>query len=443
MSILDQKQNILNTLNAYSSFLQQPEVKHTQILSSVNNKNDVTSFILDIIKCVAGVDGLKESIGGMFTDVLSGSEDKIKTALKKHVTQLNFDSLIPVEFQTNGIDIPVKNIDVRNKFRINPESDSGKLIYKADDTYHQNFDNVLYDAAQTPNTDFLISDMGVKLKFNDVNEMINIKPIAENNLKIGELFNNYIDNAQIVNKNEITTNLMDSIYGTFSKKNNRTKEEIINNKKIQKIFAKVEEEDYSFELSPDEINQIFNESEDLVNGVCKYNIGCDVVYDNISFDELNDMVDEIINSDNKFEIANSFSNRIGKSNDTLNENTASVLDGFFTKLIKLLINLLVEAATIQPQVKVIFILFDYFMNGGVLVEYDNIVEMLKSLKNFIICIVYDIIDQVCEYLFNLAVSYMVKLIEPIIKKIINERISQYTKQLASLIGLNEINNLIS
>lgn len=119
-----------------------------------------------------------------------------------------------------------------------------------------------------------------------------------------------------------------------------------------------------------------------------------------------------------------------------------MLDSFFTKLIKLLINLLLEAATIQPQVKVIFILFDYFMNGGIINDYNNIVELLKSLKNFIICMIYDIIEMVCEYLFNLAVSYMIKLIEPIIKKIITEKINQYTKQITSLVGLNEINNLI-
>lgn len=442
MSILDQKQSILNTLNAYSSFLQQPDVNYRQIFSSVNNKNDTTAFILDIIKSVAGVDGLKESIGGMFTDVLSNSEDKIKVALKKHVTQLNFDSLVPVNFTNNGITVPVKDIDIRNKFRINPESDSGKLIYKDNDIYQQNFDNVLYNAAQSPNTDFLITNMGIKLNFNDVSETINIKPIANNNLKIGELFNNYIDNAQLLNKSEVITNLMDSIYGTFSKKNNRTKEEIITNKKIQKIFSKLGEEDYSFELSQDEIDEIFNESDDLVNGVCKYNIGCDIIYDSIPFEELTTMVDIITNSNNKFEIAEAFSSRIGKNNNTLNENTASVLDSFFTKLIKLLINLLLEAATIQPQVKVIFILFDYFMNGGIINDYNNIVELLKSLKNFIICMIYDIIEMVCEYLFNLAVSYMIKLIEPIIKKIITEKINQYTKQITSLVGLNEINNLI-
>lgn len=183
MSLADDKRNVFTTIGAYTSFMEQKKPpRRGELYPSINNKKDAVPFLLDVLKTIAGSEALKELIGGMFGDLIDDSETKMKTALKKQFILPNSDDQISTDFSTNGVDIPVKDIDVTGKLKINPYSDSGKMLF---DTTTPNFDKVAYDAILNAGT--VQTFGGVEIKYNELTDNFNFKPV-DANMRVGEFF---------------------------------------------------------------------------------------------------------------------------------------------------------------------------------------------------------------------------------------------------------------
>jgi len=448
MGLIDNKRNIFTTINTYSSFLENEnngaykQLKNKiNTYSSINNKKDVTEYLIDVLKNLAGTDGLKELIGGMFSDVIDTSEVKIKTALKKHTTQYNSGLPLPNSFQNNGITMNIGDIDIKNKFRVAPNSDVGGLLYN--DPAVSDFDNQLYKSIQTPGVEFFPDNMGIGLKYNDVLDTLTIKPNTDNTTTINSFFNNFIDNAKIVNKSEVVSNVMDGIYGTLSNKTKKNENQILKELKLNKAIDNLISGKESIDLTTDDLYELVEQSKKIENGYVTHDMGCGLITTSLSFSGLSDCVTSIINTSDKFNIGNTFENTLYESNNQqINNNKSTVRDNFFTKLIKMLVSTLVQVAVAQPQIKIIFLIMEFFQNDSFIV-YSDIVEYLNKFKNIIFCIAKEMVSLICEYIFNLAVSYMSKLILPVAEKIIKEKVEQYTTQMSSLIGLNKVNDLLN
>jgi hypothetical protein len=448
MGLVDNKKNIFTTINTYSSFLENEnngaykELKNKiNTYSSINNKRDVTEYLIDVLKNLAGTDGLKELIGGMFSEVIDTSEAKIKTALKKHTTQYNSGQPLPNNFQTNGVTIDIANIDIKNKFKTAPNSDGGSLIYN--DSSVLDFDNQLYKSIQTPGVEFFPDNMGIGLKYNDTLNTLTVKPNLSNTTTISEFFNGFIDNANIVNKSEITTNVMDNIYGTLSKKTKKNKNQILKELKLNKSIDNLIAGKDSLDISKNDLYELVEQSKKIENGYITQDMGCGLITTSLSFSGLSECVTNVINTNNKLTIGDSFENTLYESNNNIiNINKSTVRDGFFTKLVKMLVNFLIQTAIAQPQIKLVFLLMEFFQNDSFEV-YDEIIDYLNKFRNIIACIAKEMVSLICEYIFNLAVSYMSKLILPVAEKIIKEKLEQYTAQMGSLVGLNKISDLLN
>jgi len=119
MSLADNKRSVFTTIGSYTSLIQEGKPSlQTDLFPSINNKDDIVPFLLDVLKTVAGTEAIKETIGGMFSTLVNEVEPQLKTVLKKQFILSNSDQLLPSDFMDNGITVPVKTIDVNGKLKV-------------------------------------------------------------------------------------------------------------------------------------------------------------------------------------------------------------------------------------------------------------------------------------------------------------------------------------
>ena len=145
MGLIDDKKNVFTTIGAYTSLAEENDLSDlTNIFTSINNKQDIVPFLLDVLKVVVGTTALEQLTGELFTNFADGVEPTLKEAVKKQLIQYNAGSPITgTTFHTNGIAIDAKDIDLFGKLKSTPNSDVGSLLY---DTTNPNFDLSAYDA---------------------------------------------------------------------------------------------------------------------------------------------------------------------------------------------------------------------------------------------------------------------------------------------------------
>lgn len=432
MSLADDKRNVFTTIGAYTSFMEQKKPpRRGELYPSINNKKDAVPFLLDVLKTIAGSEALKELIGGMFGDLIDDSETKMKTALKKQFILPNSDDQISTDFSTNGVDIPVKDIDVTGKLKINPYSDSGKMLF---DTTTPNFDKVAYDAILNAGT--VQTFGGVEIKYNELTDNFNFKPV-DANMRVGEFFSDYIDNAQIINKDELLTKVMDKVYGTLSKENGRTQEQILQELEIDKMLDQALDEDGSFVIQSSDLNDLINTANQISKGVVEYDLGCGLMSTSLSFDSLKNLINDFSSgSTDPFYVGNIVENTINESTSEVNqattdENKATIKDGFFQKIIKFFTTKLLFFLTTAPQIRMLLGISSSFQNNGV-VSIESPSVDFKKFKTFILCLAKEILKIVAAFIFALAIGKLIELLKPVIKKIIKEKVNQYVKIIKSL-----------
>lgn len=443
MSLADKKRDVFTTIGSYNSLMEDDGtiLKQTDIFSSINNKDEVIPYVLDILKNIAGTEALKEIIGGMFTKLLSEVEPKFKTALKKQFIKLNADDSLPVDsFVTNGIVVPVKTIDSKNVFKSAPSSESGNLIYGSTD----GFNAKAYDAILNNGTDIEYNNLS--LNYDDLTDSFNIKHSGESIPTIGEFFEEFIDGTELINKKEVISNVMDNIYGSITKSQDKTTEQVFNDLQIDLLLEQVLDGNDSLTLSPEKNDELHVKSKEIVKGIVNYNMGCGLMPAELNIGDLSTLVSNISGSTDQFYVGNQIENTIDDStNDETDSmtktNKQTIKDGFFQKVIKSFSLKLLEALTTAPQIRVLLSLMSSFENNGVIM-LDNAVDDMKKTVEYIKCMAKEILNTVVEYIFNITIGYLISLLQPIIKIVVKEKINQYTEIISSLSGvLNTITKI--
>lgn len=436
MSLADDKRNVFTTIGSYSSLIEDnKKPKRSDSFSSVNNKDDVIPFLLDVLKTVAGTEVLKELIGGMFTKLIDDAEPQLKTALKKQFIQSNADQNINgTVFLTDGINVPVKDIDVYGKYKVNPASDGGNLIYGSSTS----FDSKAYNAIVSGSDGY----NNLSIQYNQTTDSFIIKPTSGNQT-VGDFFNNYIDNTQLIDKKELVSNVMDNIYGTLSSKQEKTIEQTYEELQIEKMLEQLLENNDSFDISQQDYDVLLQRANELTNGVVNYDMGCGMVSASLAFNDFDNLVKNISGSTDPFAIGNAMEATIDDSivddSDVVNNNKQTIKDGFFQKIIKIFTIKMLQAVTTAPQIRVLFGIMSSLQNNGV-VSINKPTDDMKKFKIVIKCMSKEIMKLVAAFIFALAVSYIVKLLKPVIKRVIKEKINQYIGIIKSLTGANKLTN---
>lgn len=433
MSIKDDKRGIFTTIGAYTSFMENIKLPEPQDrFTSINQtKNDATAFILDVIKSIVGVDGLKETIGKLFTDFADNAEPQLKTALRNQFIQFNADTPIPSSF-SNGVNVKAKDIDIFGKLKNTGNPSVDDLLHGVTES----FDGKAYDAIVNSGTDVIYNNL--LIKYNSTTDEFTFKPnpaVAAQNPTIGDWMGNYIDDAVIINKKEFLTQTMNSIYGTITANQNKTVEQVYEELQVVKLLEKLIDGDDSLELTQEDFDELLQKAKNLVDGVIYYDMGCGLIGATLSLSGFTNFISQVSGMTDSFTAGNAAAATIDESVDeeTNAANKETIRDGFFQRLIKAFQLALTQIMATSPQIRALQAIMGKVQNG--VVDFTKAVDDLKKWKVFIICMVKEAVKMIVEYVFNLAVAYLIAWLKPIVTKLAQEKIIQYSGILKSLIPI--------
>ena len=442
MSLADQKRSVFTTIGSYNSLMEQGDgILQTDLFPSINNKDDIVPFILDVLKTVAGTEAIKEAIGGMFGKLVDEVEPKLKTALKKQFIQSNADQVIPNSFMTNGITVPVKNIDISGKFKVNPNSSEGSLIYGAPTN---TFNSTAYDAIL--NTPDFEGFNNLQLKYIESSDSFQIKP-SGSTPTIGAFFTTYIDGTELINKKEIVSAVMDNFYGTLAKNQNKTEEQLYEELLVETQLQQVLNDDDSFVVAPEKFDELLSKARELAAGEVSYDLGCGLMPTSLDSDDFSNLISTISGATDPFYIGDRLGATIDESTtatqELTEENQETIKDGFFQRLINIFTVKMLEAVTTAPQIRTLFGMMSSLQNNGT-VLLSSATEDMENFKTCIKCMAKEIMKLIAEFLFALAIAYLIKLLKPVITRVIKEKINQYSGIIISLTGaLSKVKDVIT
>lgn len=424
MSLIGRKKNIFTTISSIKSFNENDrKVRTNDSLSSLTNKKDPLSFLLDLISVLIGSGGFIKLIGGLFSNVFDEAQPQIQQQILNNLTTPLSNKLLSSTSFNNGLILPLSYIDIFNKLKTDPNSNIGNVIYGIN-----SFDYNLYDAINNPNTDKIIDQIIVN--YDDSSDTLSIRAVNLNQT-VFNFYEEYTDGI-IINKNDFITNVVDSIFGIKTSSQNKTlnqiSKELIVKLKIEKINN---EEEIS--ISPSELENIENNSKQLKNGVSEIDLGCGIYKSSITIDDLSSLINNI-NSENVDQniISNEFSNLFDKSFNINNNDTAK--DNFSKKIISGFELELTKSFFLNPKTLIINYINQFIVDGEINNNVDNIIE---DNKKTIGCISIKTKEIVNKFIFNLVKSELNNLIKPFMKMIVKEKINQYIGILRSLTGFSQ------
>jgi len=434
MSLSSNKKNIFTTIGAYTSLNQDGKMPDTtNVFPSINNKKDIVPFLLDILKVVVGSDALKQLTGELFTNFIKKIEPKVKTAIKKQVTQHNANDPLP-SGSTNTYNISLKKLDVYGKLKQPTLDVLGNLRNDFDSP--ESFDNIMINAINNPGVDKTFGS-ALTIKYNTADDSVDLTPINSGGTTIGEWLMLFIGSMIIINTKELVANVVDAIYGTISAELKKTPEEKKIELEIDSVIEQlIDDDNDSFIVNPQNFNEISNNSKNISKGVIEYDMGCGLISASLSLDDLDSLVSIVVDSNDPFVVGNAFNKTIddaAKDNpSTTNENKQTIRDGFFQRLIKALTLALAKSVSLSPQIRALLAISSAFQNGGI-PQIGLPLDDLKKFRIFIKCNIKEILSMLNEFIFNLIVGFLISLINPVLKKLVKEKINQYSAILKTLI----------
>jgi hypothetical protein len=433
MGLIDDKKSIFTTIGAYTSLNESPDLPdNSNLFPSVSNKKEIIPFLLDILKVVIGSTALQDLTGELLTNLTDKAEPTLKESATKQFIQYNAGQSLPSYFVNTGISIPIKSFDIFGKLKTDPASETGSLLF---DDNTPNFDSQVYSALQSNGG--WVTYNNIQMSYDSSSDSMTFKPTSALG-NIGEWFSAFILDTSFINKTEFVTNVLNAIYGTISTNQDKTPEEIFDELQVTQQLEQVSNGDDSFEISQDVLDQLFNTANQMSEGVVTYDLGCGLVEASLSLDDLSNTVNEIADSTDPFAVGNAMANTVNSSfegnEEVGEENSDTIKDGFFSKIIQAIKLEFIKVLVASPQMRVLFAIFSAFTNNGE-VQTGDPKEDQESFKTVIKCLIKEILAIINEFIFNLVLTELLAIIKPVITRIIREKIIQYIGVIRSLIGV--------
>ncbi len=431
MSVSGDKKNIFTTIGSYTSFSKNdgkiPKSRNTY--PSVNNKKDVIPFLIDTLKVTVGSEAVKLVVGELLTKFLDKTETSSKIILKKQFTDSNSDKQVSEEFKTSGYRINASKIDINKKFRTKIDSPTYPL-YRND--VNNSFENSMHDAVRLESE--INYSNTIKVSYDKTTDELIFKS-AKTDYLTKDFVNDYIDNTSIINKKEIHTNIMNLLFGTTSKIENKTISEIISELEVDKILSQVIDGSDSFDISQNELDSLYKTAEDIANGVSKQDLGCGIINSSLSINDLTSLIAQISGSTDSFGVSSALENTLENNTnldpDIYAENKETIKDNFFKKIINSFVLALSKALTTAPQIRALIAITGAFKGNSNLLD-GKVSDTIKNVKSFISCIIKELVKQISEFIYKKVISLIKELIKPILKTIAKEKITLYSRLIKSL-----------
>jgi hypothetical protein len=434
MSLLNNKSDVFTTIGAYSSLMQTGNMPNqTNLFPSINNSKDVVPYLLDVLKVVSGTDALQDLTGELFTNFIDDIEPKLKEAVKKQTVQYNSNDPIPEDFKTKKLRVKVKDIDTYDKYKVNPETAIGSLLYAGASAI--SFDKQAFQAILNNGTPSSFGPLNIAFDAATDEFLFSPNLILSPNPSISGFLGDYVDKMTIINKKEFMTNVMNQFYGTITKDQKKTIEQVYQELEVNKLIDQLINDNDSYLILPKDYDELLNQAQQLVNGVVYYDLGCGVMTANLSLSGLTSLLSQISGSTDPFFIGNKIYGTVEESTsntpETSAENKQTVKDNFFQKLIKIITQMVALSVTTSPQIRALLSISSSLQdNGTTLITTAK--EDLKNFKIFIQCLIKDSMKLINEFIFNFIAAILIKLIKVVTKKVTKEKINQYVDGIKTL-----------
>lgn len=466
MSIAQKKAKVFGNIAAAQTLVSNlPKLKKKNSFPSVNNKGDAIAFLTDIIISLIGTVALIGAIVDILTKSLGKIEKDIKKALKielKSIVSCGINPSLPDFMKPttgSGIVIRVRKVDFVNLFKVDANTTVGKLLYN-------DVTPLLVDS-----TDFNTFLSGVikkdgqeqtwrnifKITFNSIgnstrpNNTFTIKTHPDYATKtLNDLNNDFIDSLTLFNVENIVVRIIEIIFGSISFSISKTRKQLEEEEKINKIIDKMVDEDINtkdndtqgddgfFSFTNEDMVVIERRSSERQRGVIKIKTSEDVnssvpVSSLTSFTESMSIAqtdkqkkDALTNGLNG--MANDSSSKVGNAGDKY-----TVKLNFFLSIIKNLIKVIV-GIILSPKIVMIF-LINYKIVYGPTAEYKDAVDFIRKNKKLFKQIIKRIAGMIIKILLAIAMRRITKLIEDATKEKLKEKIASKKAQLLSLVGV--------
>ena len=435
MGLIDDKRNVFTTIGAYTSLREETNLPDTtDLFPSINNKDDIGAFLIDVLGVVVGTTALQELTGELFTNFADSAEPTLKSAMKKQLIDFNAGDDLPSEF-VNGIEVPAANIDVYGKLKNNPTSDVGNLLFDNDNV---NFDKKAYEAISNNGT--YVTFNNLRMKYNSSTDAFTFRPTtASQSDSIGTWLSDFIDNTTILERKEFSSKVLNSLFASISSSEDKTAESISKELEVDELINQLIDGDDSFTLSEDKYEEIQRRAREMSQGILQYDMGCGLLNAELALSGMTSLIAEISGSTDPNAVGNAINNTIATSFETTDfdgtseENAETIRNGFFARLIRFLQLELSKLLALSPQARMLLSLSSAFQNGGI-PEIGDPTEDLANFKVYIKCCIDEALALLYEFIFNLIVTVLVALLIPIIKQVIIEKINAYIGVIKSLIS---------
>lgn len=430
MSLVDNKRGIVNSIGAYNSMLQDPELpENTDSLASINNNDDPVPFLLDVIKVIAGSGVIETLTGNLLTNFLDESEPVLKDSLINQGIQEDSNQELPNYFKPDGdgVNVPVEQIDLFDKLKTDPNSDMGSLLY-GDNV--NSFDSVAYNAITTGNEE---TYGNLSIKYND-DDTFTLKS-ATDDVNVGDWVSDFVNNGELINKDEFLTDVMDSIYGTVTSNSDKTEEQIFEELKILQTLENGINGS-GLGLNDGDIEALLNRASEIKNGIINLDLGCGLIPTQLTVERLDNFINNFNGSSDANQIGNDLNDLVDDTIDdeeVLNENDDTIKDNFFQLLIQKIKLMIGKALIATPFGRIYQAILSAFKNNGNSDLSFDFSEDIENFKILIECILKKLIEELNKFIYELAIGLLLGLLTPIIKKITKERINNWIRVIKSLL----------
>ena len=478
MGFIEDKTDLFSQIAVVNAIKENfPELNDTiNSFNSVKSADgNIIKVLLDLLRTLVDSGAIKEQFN-VILQKTGTFEEKIKTKIADTVIGTytrNFDFELPTG---TILKTSLKNIDLKDTLKIDPNSEMGKFSYGKDSSV--DFTRFLFDTIQsidttTPNStatgtwnnilDFSIDTSdSVEVSFNSnfVNKGFE------------DFVYDFINSIRILDLSQLLSTILDTLFGAISSLSDVGEQWILDQLKVtEKVNQIISAEALNdtviydnsfFEFSPEQMANIKKKADGLTNGSHLSDLGCgfsesfiDLDAFSKSFDDINDIRPSLVK-----EATTNFTNTLLNQSTVgvNNEDRANVELNLFSELFENLPSMLFGMA-IKPETLTIFQLAESIINGagstsgsipsGLDLGVESLVEssmdrFMSQMKGIAVCLVKEVQSLIVEFLYDLVKAEIIKLAAVQVAKISQDQVESYQEILATVRDiLKKVNNISS
>lgn len=450
MSLLNDKKNISSSISTLSSISDSLNIENifdrnntsNSIFSS--NSKDPIAFLLGTLILLVGIEAVKDIISNILIKSLPDIDKQLKVVIKNTLLNNDQNSGMDGDLLSNGVDMPVKDIDYNKKF----QGGTGNDLLTPND--NKSMDKKMKDSIESNGS---VQSFGnLEMKYDNSSDKMNFKPI--NNQDSNTFFSNMVDGITFLNKNVIISLVMDALFGVLVASLLKNKADLMTDESFNKMIQNyVDNENIDdsklFTLTMEELADIDVTINNRLNNTLPLDFGC---FDYDSFVDM-ETLNEILNSDDQINALDGVINNILPQNPSLNNmddlspnrlnktnsqisnnsgfaNNTNTKSKVYNDIVSKIVLIIVKNSILSPQFLVLKKLNYRMITGKE--DTTSGLELLSSQKNLFKCITKEVKSALSGIIFERVKKELIKKVKPIVQNIATEKLNSYEQILKGL-----------